>query len=436
MRELRDARITVMGLGRFGGGLGVARWLAAQGAQILLTDLDTADHLRHSLDAMTELRQSGQVRCHLGGHREQDFRETDLVIANPAVPRPWENPYLNAARAASVPITTEIRLLTERINRERTIGITGSAGKSTTTAMVHHLLTRAGCRAHLGGNLGGSLLSTLNLIQPDDWIVLEFSSFMLHWLGEGVGDDTAPGYSPHIAAITNIEPNHLDWHGSFEHYRASKENITRGQQSGDHFVTIGDLPHDVSPMLLALPGEHSQRNARMAIELAHRAAGIDRAQAASLLADFRGLPHRLELVAEVDGLRFYNDSKSTTPGATVLAVQSFPDPARVHLIAGGYDKGSDLSSIAQLAGHLGGLYTIGATGRAIVETTAGSGTDAAYAETLDRAVTDALARMKPGDILLLSPGCASWDQFSNFEERGERFAQLVRDQLVGNESAK
>lgn len=428
MRDLNAARVTVMGLGRFGGGVGVVRWLAARGASILITDLDPQEELRNSLDAIADLSPATPIRFHLGGHREEDFRNADLIVANPAVPRPWSNPYLNAARETNVPVTTEIRLLTERIDRDRVIGVTGSAGKSTTAAMTHHLLSRAGFRAHLGGNLGGSLLGALDLIQPDDWIVLELSSFMLHWLGEDVGFSGASGWSPHVSAITNIEPNHLDWHESFEHYRASKENIARWQTLGDHLITADDLPRHPEPVELAIPGRHNQANAWMAMLIAQRAVELDPKRATPLFADFRGLPHRLELVTEVDDQRFYNDSKSTTPAATALAVQAFPDPARVHLIAGGYDKGSDLSSIAQLARTLGGLYAIGATGRAIANNV---DTDrAVYCETLEHAVTHALTRMKPGDVLLLSPGCASWDQFTHFEERGERFAQLVREHLA------
>ncbi|TVQ52086.1 MAG: UDP-N-acetylmuramoyl-L-alanine--D-glutamate ligase [Phycisphaerales bacterium] len=428
-------RVTVMGLGRFGGGLGVTRWLAERGAKVLVTDLAPADSLREPLRELQPLLDSGAVTTRLGEHRADDFRTADLVIANPAVPRPWENPHLNAARDAGVPITTEMRLLVERLPRERVIGITGTAGKSTTAAMIHHALRRANLHSHLGGNIGGSLLASLETIQPADWIVLELSSFMLWWLGEGVGHRNATAWSPHIAVLTNLSPNHLDWHGTFEDYAAAKENIFAAQTRDDHEIrgeTAGTQPDDDIP--LRIPGTHNQINARLALEAVHRATGLSPARLTSLLDDFTGLPHRLQLIAEYEGQRFYNDSKSTTPNATELAVRSFGDAGCVHLIAGGYDKGSDLSSIAALASELAGLYTIGATGKQLAEAAGGESHDAWYADTLNRAVERAMARMKPGDVLLLSPGCASWDQFAHYEERGDHFVSLVRDSMTPSQT--
>jgi UDP-N-acetylmuramoylalanine--D-glutamate ligase len=419
MLELaRTQRITVMGLGRFGGGAGVVRWLTAQGKKVLLTDLQSAAELREPLAQIADL----PIELRLGRHDERDFTTADLVIANPAVPRPWENRYLRAASAAGVPITTEIRLLVERLHRQRVIGITGTAGKSTTAAMTHHILSRAGVQAHLGGNIGGSLLDSLDTIGRDDWIVLELSSYMLHWLGSGAGYPAAEGWSPGVAVLTNLEPNHLDWHGSFEHYEASKRNIFQFQRDGDSALT-GEACDEPAHVPLLIPGGHNQRNARMAITAALCAVDLSLDDAATLLADFRGLPHRLELVAERDGMRFYNDSKSTTPQATALAVAAFDDSSRVHLIAGGYDKGLDLTPIAALAPQIAGLYTIGSTGDRL--TRLASSRNATYCETLSNAIATAMKHMTPGDVLLLSPGCASWDQFTNYEQRGEAFKQCV-----------
>jgi UDP-N-acetylmuramoylalanine--D-glutamate ligase len=416
-------RITVMGLGSFGGGESVVRWLAGYGKSILLTDLRTEGDLGKSLAAIADLVTAGRVELRLGGHDESDFTAADLVIANPAVPQPWSNRFLCAAADAGVPITTEIRLAVERFDRGRVIGVTGTAGKSTTAAMIHHALRRAGAPCHLGGNIGGSLLSELGRIHPGDWMVIELSSAMLHWLGEGVGAPAARGWSPGMAALTNIAPNHLDWHGSFEHYEQSKHNIFRWQRSGDHQVRSEDVPLDAD-IPLRIPGRHNQRNARLAVAAVCRALDLAPRMAAELLADFTGLPHRLELVAERGGMRFYNDSKSTTPAATVLAVEAFSSPDRVHLVAGGYDKGLDLSPIATLAAALAGMYTIGATGERLAGLASSPRTW--YCETLDQAVDRAMGRMRSGDVLLLSPGCASWDQFTNYEERGERFAALVQ----------
>ncbi len=421
-------RVTVMGLGRFGGGVGVTRWLVHHGARVLVTDLQPQKDLRKSLAQLSPLIDDGSVHLRLGQHVQTDFTTCDLVVANPAVPVPWNNSFLQAARGASVPITTEIRLLVERLNRQRVIGVTGTAGKSTTAAMIHHILTGTGAAAHLGGNIGGSLLHRLDEIQPHDWIILELSSAMLYWLGDDAGFDGAAGWSPHVAVLTNLHENHLDWHGSFAHYKQCKHNIFKYQQSGEYALRGDELeaPTDLIP--LQIPGAHNQRNAQMAIDAACAAITLDPAEAAAGLGDFAGLPHRLQLVAEHEGLRFYNDSKSTTPQATVVAVKSFDELSRIHLIAGGYDKRLDLSPITGLAPSLGGLYTIGATGRGIADGAARASC-CEFCQTLDTAVDRAMSKMRTGDILLLSPGCASWDQFENYEQRGEAFSRCVRSHI-------
>jgi UDP-N-acetylmuramoylalanine--D-glutamate ligase len=417
--ELKDKRITVMGLGRFGGGLGLAHWLVEQDAQVTVTDLQSAEQLSDSLEQIADIQ--AMLTLRLGVHQKSDFTDADLVVANPAVPHPWDNAYLNAATDAGVPISTEIRLLTERLNRQRVIGVTGSAGKSTTAAMIHHILHAAGHHAHLGGNIGGSLLGSLETIEPDAWVVLELSSFMLYWLDQGIGYADAAGWSPHIAVLTNLQPNHLDWHGTIEHYEQSKQTIFRWQCEQDHAITEKDAP--TVSCTLKVRGQHNLQNASLAALAVHHAIGMSHERALSLLSDFSGLPHRLCLVAEHDGMRFVDDSKSTTPAATVLAVKAFDDPARVHLIAGGYDKGGDLSQIAELASTLGGMYTIGETGKVLANRAGRS--NALYCGTLDVAVARAMNAMHRGDVLLLSPGCASWDQFTNYEQRGHCFAEAI-----------
>jgi len=405
MTELAGQRILLMGLGSFGGGRGCARWLLDQGADVTITDLRSPEDLKHSTQGLEP------ARLVLGRHDVADFTRADLIVVNPAVPHPWNNPLLRAASDARVPLTAEIRLLTERLDRRRCIGITGTAGKSTTAAMTHHLLTAAGVDARLGGNIGGSLLGELDTIGAETWVVLELSSAQLHWLGR------APGWSPAIAGTTNIAPNHLDWHLSESHYAESKAVIHRFQDENDSRVD-GDSCAPV-PGTLRLPGEHNRRNAGMALALASQAvSGVS----ANALASFRGLPHRLHALGGEEAPKFFDDSKSTTPEATLRAIDSFPDPSRVHLIAGGYDKGVSLDPIARRCSELAGLYTIGATGPALA---AAAGRSCASCETLDCAVATALQRMRPGDVLLLSPGCASWDQFDDYRQRGLRFASLV-----------
>jgi UDP-N-acetylmuramoylalanine--D-glutamate ligase len=432
MIDVAEQRVTVMGLGRFGGGLGVTRWLAGQGANVLVTDLEPADKLRDSVAAIADLVRSGAVELRLGEHREEDFAACDMLVANPAVSRPWDNRFIAAARHAGVRVTTEIGLVVERLpRRERVVGITGSAGKSTTTSMVAHALGACGARAHLGGNIGGSLLESLADIGADDWVVLELSSAMLHWLR---------GWSPGVAAVTNVSPNHIDWHGSFEHYCESKRAILAHQRPGDSAVlgpTLGEweagrgvrrtvLEPGAGVEGLTIPGSHNRLNAAMACAVV-RSLGLEVAdeRLREAVRSFAGLPHRLRLLGDRDGVRFFDDSKSTTPEATLLALRAFEERgelARVHLIAGGYDKGSDLAPVAARAPALAGLYAIGATGPSLA---AGGGERAILCGTLESAMEQIERRAGAGDIVLLSPACASWDQFENFEQRGRMFAALA-----------
>ncbi|MCA9287550.1 MAG: UDP-N-acetylmuramoyl-L-alanine--D-glutamate ligase [Phycisphaerales bacterium] len=482
---LDGARVTVMGLGRFGGGLGVTRFLVQQGASVLVTDRQNADALGGSVAALEPLVASGRVRLALGGHEASQFTDTDLVVSNPAVPTPWTNPLLLAARDAGVPITTEIGLLVQRLPRGAgVVAITGSAGKSTTSALTHHVLNHAlrndarapeeagapPARSWLGGNLGGSLLPDLPRMKPADAIVLELSSAMLWWLSGAPGllDATAAPLVPGVGIVTSFAPNHLDWHGSGEHYQRSKQALLAmlppaslailgpgatewPTPRGVERATIDASNADqLSSDNLLIPGPHNRRNAAMAITAATRLApGVERSSLATAAATFAGLPHRLCLVAERlvepdrigpgSPVRFYDDSKSTVPGATLLAIDALA-PARIHLIAGGYDKGLDLSPIAARAPRLAGLYSIGATGPGLADlarkrSTGAPGDDKAHVEhctTLDRAMASIATRLRPGDAVLLSPGCASWDQFENYEQRGREFARLAASMALAD----
>jgi UDP-N-acetylmuramoylalanine--D-glutamate ligase len=449
-RIARGRRCLVMGLGAFGGGLGVTRALVQAGAvHVMVTDLAPAEKLTASVTALQPLVQAGQVQLRLGGHDAEDFRGAEVVIANPAVKHPWNDPFLAAARAGGATISTEIRLSLEGLPRERVIGVTGTAGKSTTSAMIAHLLDGQGRRATLAGNIGGSLLSDPPSIGPRDWIVAELSSFMLWWLGPESGQ---PHWTPRVGVLTNLADNHLDWHLGAEHYSASKA-LLRGPGQ-ERFLSDFDMDQaaaarfaamppgawwrdgqlEAEPGLVAsmaeacpLPGRHNRCNALLALRVAAAAMRLDGEEPdwralETRLRSFRGLPHRLCLVHEHRGVRWFDDSKATTPEASLLAVACFPERARVHLIAGGYDKGSDLKAIAELADSLGGLYAVGATAAAVASR------GGIACGTLERAVDRIRAAARPGDVVLLSPGCASWDQFENYQQRGLRFAELARGQ--------
>lgn len=331
----RGARVTVMGLGRFGGGLGVARWLVEQGAVVTVTDLEPAARLAEPVAALGGEVSRGRVRLVLGEHREEDFRGADVVVANPAVPRPWENRFLRAAMDAGVPVTTEIRLACERLDRSRVIGVTGSAGKSTTSAMLAHAMRAIAGSCRLGGNIGGSLLEEVGTIGPEEWVVLELSSAQLHWLGAGVGHADAAAWTPAMGVVTSFAANHIDWHGSVEHYRASKANLVGGE--GTVVFADGALAREfptarravIAPEgprpVLRIPGAHNRRNALVAAAAVREAIGVSTGDTLEALRDFPGLAHRLELVGEWRGVRVFNDSKSTTPESSALALRAFEE---------------------------------------------------------------------------------------------------------------
>lgn len=403
--NLQGARVTVMGLGRFGGGFGVVQWLLGQGAEVTLTDLASEQELNEQIDL---LKKHPNITFVLGEHRTQDFTQTDLVIANPAVMQPWNNDYLQAAWDSGIHVTTEIELVTRQLPQNQIIGVTGTSGKSTTVSMIHAALDASGIRSHLGGNIGGSLLQTIDTIKENDIVILELSSAMLWWL------EKAGGWSPHIAVLTTIEENHIDWHGSFDEYVRCKKLIFKYQTEQDIALTQ-DSGATFSG--LRVLGKHNERNAAVAF-LAAVAANANSKHARNGIQNFRGLPHRLQEV----GNGYYNDSKSTTPRATELAIDSFPDATKVHVIVGGYDKQTDLSLLAKQASRVCCMYAIGSTSQDIASLAEGQ---VLLCETLNHAVQKAKESMEEGDVLLLSPGCASWDQFENYEKRGELFCELI-----------
>lgn len=434
MGEFEGQRWVVMGLGRFGGGLGVTRWLANQGADVLVTDTSDADRLHAPLAELRDLINAGRVDVRLGEHNVSDFTTCDGVAVNPAVPTPWENRFVRAGEASGARLTTEIQLAVERIGPERILAITGTSGKSTTAAMAARALDAAGVPCALGGNIGGSILDSVDKLTPGAIVVLEVSSAMLYWLTR---EDT---FAPRVAVVTNFAPNHLDWHASLEHYAACKRAILASQREGDAAVlgpavagwtTNPGVKREVVEAGVdgcAAPGAHNALNAAVALAAARWAArrikslDLDEPRALAAVRSFPGLPHRLQLVHEARGVRYYNDSKSTVPEATLLAIRAL-GAGTCRLIAGGYDKGVDLSPIGRLATDLAGLYTIGATAPAIE---ASAGGRARVCTTLDAAVDAAIRDARAGECVVLSPGCASWDQFEHFEARGDRFCDLVR----------
>lgn len=430
-----DAHALVMGLGRFGGGLGVTRHLLKQGARVTLSDRGLPADLAAPLQQLGEHQ---NLRVVLGEHNPALLDGVDLLIVNPAVPRPWDHPFIRAAYARGIRVSSEIEIAYRLLNPERVIAITGSAGKSTTSAMTHHALNACGVNCFLGGNIGGSLLEHLDEIRPDTAIVLELSSAMIYWLWGA--HQTQPLPPPAVACITSYSPNHLDWHGDESHYRSSKERLLQIMGESGRVVlpkpleswsrctraTVDIVHTDEAVAGCRVPGTHNAMNAACAVACA---LGLHQQLTPTLLTDgvrtFPGLPHRLHRAHERDGVAYIDDSKSTTPEATLLAVSALRETWRsdqIHLIVGGYDKGADLTPISDLAPALAKLYTIGTTGSRIATD---SPSNAIESETLERAMAHILESVHTGDVVLLSPGCASWDQFTNYEERGQRFVQYA-----------
>jgi len=435
--SLAGRRVTVVGLGRFGGGVGVTRWLCAQGARVTVSDKAPPDELADSLGQLEGL----DVALHLGGHDKADFLEADLLVVNPAVEP--DAPLLTAAGEAGVARTTEINLFLQRC-RAPVAGVTGSVGKSTVTAMIGDILA-TGYTVHVGGNIGGSLLEDLPRIADEHLVVLELSSFQLE-------ATPAVGISPHVAVVTNLAPNHLDRHGTMGAYADAKKNIFRFQNADDVlilnsadaeivkwreeapgkavFFDPGDKPFE-----LAVAGRHNQANAQAAWAAA-RQFGISRAPAAAALRDFPGLPHRLQLVADHRGVRYYNDSKCTTPGGAIVALEAF-GPREAVLIAGGYDKGVGFDELGKAIAHRAKvLVAVGATrdgiAAAVEKHRAGEVPEIVPVDDFGSAVRAAAERAGPGDVVLLSPACASYDMFTNYEQRGDTFTELVGRHLRGD----
>lgn len=463
----KDKKITVMGLGLFGGGAGLARYLIRQGARLIITDLKTEEQLAQPLSTLDGLN-GLPVELHLGGHREEDFRGVDMVMVNPAVPR--DARFLQVARENNVPLETEMNLFFKSC-RAPILGVTGTKGKSTTTALIGEMLGHQGRRIWVGGNigLGFSLLERIDEIGVDDLVVLELSSFQLEDLGK-------LEVSPHVSIVTNIAPNHLDRHDSYEEYIEAKKNIIRFQGPHDYCIlNLDDLelrkwPTDTraaSKVLwfstenvvdsgafldngsvrlriggsgqgetdisclseVKIPGAHNITNIVTA-SCAASLMGASSEHIEETLREFTGLEHRLEFVCETDGVCYYNDSIATTSESAIAGMRAFEGP--LVLIAGGYDKGAPFDAFAEeCAKSTKCVILIGETAQRIgslISSAKGEKDTPAilYASSLEEAVRFLGDVAHRGDTVLLSPACASYDMFVNFEDRGKRFKTLVR----------
>jgi len=443
--ELRNKRVLVVGLARTG--MATALFCAARGARVTATDTRTESELEA---AVAELRKAG-VDLQLAGHRQELIQGADLIIPSPGVPA--DAPLLQSARSKGVTIWSEIELAS-RFLKGRLIGITGSNGKTTTTSLIEHTLKKAGFSTILAGNIGTPLISCVEKTSDKTITVAELSSFQLELVEK---------FRPNISLFLNLTPDHLDRHHTLESYGAAKARIFENQTEADSAVLNADDPGTTpyapaKPQLfwfsrkqrvaqgafvresdilfrsegteekvlqladIPLAGSHNVENVLAAV-VATRLAGAEPAAVAKGVRSFAGVEHRLEFVAEIGGVRFYNDSKATNVDATLKALDAFP--GRILIILGGKDKGSDYTVLqARLREKAILAVLLGAAAGKIEKQIAGS-VAIEQAGTIERAVETAANAARPGDVVLLAPACASFDQFQNYEHRGRVFKELV-----------
>ena len=432
--DLAGCRAVVMGLGLHGGGVGVAQYLVAQGAEVTVTDLRDEETLRPSLTELEGL----PLRYVLGRHEDEDFRYAELVVRNPAVP--LESPYLAAAREAGARIEMESSLFIGACPSAFVAGITGTKGKTTTTVLLSQMLAAAGCHVVTAGNLRISMLSQLAKITEETRVVLELSSWQLEAF-------VPHAYSPPLAVVTNVLPDHLNRYAGMDDYAAAKEINVRYQHADDvavlnrgnaytremgerapgrvtWFSAQDSIPGEANS---PLRGTHVRENLAAA-SAAARVWGVNDTAIASVVQSFTGVPHRQELVREWRGIRFINDTTATMPTATVACIETIPGPKV--LLLGGADKRLDFKGLARaLHSHRDSIRGI-----VLLE---GSATDRLAAELplpvagrfgdLEQALIQAVALARAGDAVILSPGCASFGMFQHEFERGEAFRRWVAD---------
>jgi len=444
--EVGGKRVLVVGLGK--SGVASALFLQQRGAKVSVSDAKSPDQLRQEIPVLLD----AGISVETGQHGERTFRDQDLIVISPGVP--VDVPQLSHARERGIPVIGEIELAAQFL-KGNVVGITGSNGKTTTTSLAGEIIAAGGRKTLVGGNIGTPAISFVEQARDDSWIVLEISSFQL---------ETIESFRPRIAVVLNVTPDHLDRHYSFENYAAAKARIFENQTADDfavlnaddstcmamaqkskasvywfsrlHAVEHGAFVRDgwiiwrdadreeriMAVSEIGLRGAHNVENVLAGVCVG-MLAGIDDADIRRAVASFKAVEHRLEYVATVAGVEYYNDSKATNVDATIKALESFA--GRVHLILGGKDKGGDYSVLNDLLkARVKRVYTIGAAALKIESQV--KGVEVLRCETLETAVKRASEAAVAGDVILLAPACASFDQFDSYEHRGRVFKDLVR----------
>lgn len=459
LESFRGRKVTVMGLGLFGGGRGVADFLCQQGAEVIVTDLRPADVLAPVVDTLRHLR----IEWVLGQHREKDFLGADLVVPSPAVPR--DAPLLALCRQRRIALDTEMNLFFKYC-RGKICAVTGTNGKTTTTSLIGDIVRAFAPGTRVGGNIGKSLLPEVTSITPEDWVILELSSFQLE-------DLASLERRPEVSVVTNLSPNHLDRHGTYADYVDAKRTIVeRGREPNVAILNAEDagvrawrgparrtllyghtgriLPrapgvwvnNDTSEVVfqierspvrlfrtddLALPGRFNLLNAAAAAA-AGVAVGVPASTIRSAVRSFSTVEHRLERFHEADGVEYFNDSIATTPESTIAALEALGP--RIVLVCGGAPGGRrSYRALGQaIARRTRCVILIGETAVDIAAAIPSfhGGPLIQRAGDFEEAVVSARRHARSGDHVLLSPACSSYDMFVNFEARGRSFKSLVR----------
>ncbi len=451
----RGKHVVVVGLGKTG--LALAKFFTTRGAKVTVSDADTEESLRENLSVVKELGCAVET----GGHAPETFLSADMVVVSPGVP---ENlPVLKQAKDSGIEVVGELEIASRHVSTP-IIAVTGTNGKTTTTELICAIMDREGKTFFKGGNIGTPLIDFVNDSRKVDYIVLEVSSFQL---------DMAPSFHPRISVLLNITEDHLDRYSSLEEYRRSKVGIFKNQNDSDFAVINADdplLPKDFGILAHTLlfskenPKAHafldrrqevmickgdfyksgkgkvgekgavfSFRNTKLvgvhnlenmlAASLVCFCCGVSPKAIQETINSFPGLPHRLQFVREWNKVKFYNDSKATNVGAVVKALESFPGP--VVLLAGGRDKGGSYDPLVPLVKEKVRALILFGEARRRIARCLGDLTNTWLVKNLDEAVRVAVTISKPGDVVLLSPACASFDQYKNYQERGLHFERLV-----------
>ena len=445
--DLSNKKVLVVGLGK--SGVASALFLKSRGAQVTVSDTKPQEQLSDELPLLLDRG----IAIETGGHGERTFQGQELIVVSPGVP--VDAPVLQQARSLGETVIGEIELAA-RFFPGRMIAITGSNGKTTTTSLTGTIIASGGFHTLIGGNIGTPAISLVEAATPETIAVLEVSSFQL---------ETIQTYRPYIAVVLNVTPDHLDRHRTFAAYTSAKARIFENQQAGDFAVLNADDPtcvklakgiraevswfsrkkevnagafvrdggivfrggndeQSIMPLSeITLKGAHNIENVLAAASVG-MIMGCSPDQIRATVREFKAVEHRLEYVATIRGVEYYNDSKATNVDAAVKAIESFP--ANIHLILGGKDKGSDYTVLNDLLRErVKTVYTIGAAAEKI-ESQIKTAVELHPSGTLDIAVQQAAIAAQPGDVVLLAPACASFDQFKSYEHRGKTFKDLVR----------